>query len=660
MPSPAPRPSTVPPNPFRPEIPDAPAVNPLQTNPFRVLPQARPTSQPQMAQPQLPPRHLPEQVNAIPLPLPIPLHRPFAQAIVRQGQEGDEQPSNRANEQSGQDTQTAGVGPHPPPPETAPLPPMGLPNLPGNGDQPIRREGITPNGARWTFTTYNPVNLPARIPPPVVPFTVPHALAFGRPPLSSEDQRLLPRIHRIFLETKREIENIRMLLQLPGDSGTQAGGLLASNLASSMSIPAHRVERLRQHLNTVNQNLNVVDRALMLLPTEPEVTALRRSATELRVDAVELSIILDRQQGDVPDATPETAPGAPTTTPAAQHTSHTPAGDVTQTVPADMPAELFLLSSPQGPVGVLFDQQGTYTTAPMTPTLPFQTFSSQFAHNRQLLADLGQRLAHGTNQLHNQLANMQPTPTRQPVAGEQARDQNQAQNQNQNENQNGPQPEENDRINNIAGHLWLIFKLAIFVYVFAGSGGFYRPAMLGAVAGFVYLAQIGMFEDQFNFVRRHFEALLPVGDMAERAAQPHNQRPRGNISPEEAARRLLQQRQDERFGWLRDSFRGIERAFTLFVASLFPGVGERMVHAQEERERMERVAAEEERQRQEEEARKREEEAQAQAEAKHQQQNNEKSSDAMIGADGAPSSSSSSKGKERAEEAQTDISASAS
>lgn len=83
-----------------------------------------------------------------------------------------------------------------------------------------------------------------------------------------------------------------------------------------------------------------------------------------------------------------------------------------------------------------------------------------------------------------------------------------------------------------------------------------------------------------------------------------------------------------------------------------------MVHAQEERERLERVAAEEERQRQEEEARKREEEAQR--EAQNQHQNNEKSMNVMVGEDGEPSSNTSSKGKERAEEAQTDISASSS
>jgi hypothetical protein len=297
----------------------------------------------------------------------------------------------------------------------------------------------------------------------------------------------------------------------------------------------------------------------------------------------------------------------------------------------------------------------------MVSTLPFQSFTNQFAQNRQLIAGLGQQMAQG-NQLHNQLASIQPTPTQRPEAGGQAHDQNQAQNQVQNQNQNpnanANQPEENDRMINVAGHLWLIFKLAAFVYFFAGGGGLYRPIMLGIAAGIVYLAQVGVFQDQFNLVRRHFEALLPVGALAERVAQPNNQRQmqqRGNLSPEEAARRLLQQRRDQRFGWIRDSMRTIERTFALFIASLFPGVGERMVHAQEERERLERVAAQEERERQEEEARRREEEAKAQRE----QEDETKAETDRAAHDGLEPSASN-KGKERAATAEDEASGSAS
>jgi hypothetical protein len=466
-------------------------------------------------------------------------------------------------------------------------------------------------------------------------------------------QRLLPRIQTIFQETQRDMDNVRTLLQPTREPGTQPDRPSVSN-SSPLNLPLWRIDPIRQHLNTINQNLNIVERALALLPTEPEVVTLRRSLTEIRVDALELNIILDRQQAAAVPSQPSNS--ATSTQPQTASVS----------MPTDAPAELFLLSSPQGPVGLLFDQHGTYTTAPMVSTLPFQSFTTQFAQNRQLIAGLGHQMAQGSNQLHTQLASLRPTPTQQPETGGQAHDQNQAQNQMQNQNQNANananananQPEENDRMVNVFGHLWLIFKLAAFVYFFAGGGGLYRPIMLGIVAGVVYLAQVGVFQEQFNLVRRHFEALFPVGALADHVAQPNNQRQtqqRGNLSPEEAARRLLQQRRDERFGWIRDSMRTVERAFALFVASLFPGVGERMVHAQEERERLERVAAQEERERQEEEARRREEEAQAQREQK-----DENKSETDPATHEGLDASASIKGKERAVTAEDEASGSAS
>jgi hypothetical protein len=167
---------------------------------------------------------------------------------------------------------------------------------------------------------------------------------------------------------------------------------------------------------------------------------------------------------------------------------------------------------------------------------------------------------------------------------------------------------------NMGHHLWTLVKIACFVYFFSGGGGWYKSLMLGLVAGGVYLAQLGMFEEHFAVIRQFFEGVLPAGAFPERLGQPRNAnanpqpQPGRNLTPEEAARRILQQRRDDRFGWARDGVRTVERAVSLFLASLWPGIGERMVHAQEERERLERVAererreAEEERRRQEAEA----------------------------------------------------------
>ncbi|KAG9376045.1 Ubiquitin family protein [Pyrenophora tritici-repentis] len=519
--------------PFRP--PQSPAA--LPTNPFRTTPQPRPNPQ---------------------------------------------QAPGQANEQTEHGTPAQPGGPVPSSESQTP-PPSGLPNLPGNSERPLQRNPFDPTGARWTVT-YNQVNIPAGLPP--APFPIPPALGFGRLPIATgtpppgldNNQRLLPRLQRIFQETLREMENVRTLLHTPAEQGAQAGTTGLTSPASP-SIPVWRIDQLRRQLNTVNQNLNVIERGLALFPTDPDAAALRRSATMLRVDALELSMLLDRQPGTsasqtfslfnnnattgFPSAGPSTvAPGAPVMTPAIPMTFPRQTRNTTQSMPADAPAELFLLSSPQGPVGILFDHQGTYTMAPTDA------------------------------------------------------------------NANANPPGENDRMVNVAGHLWLIFKLAAFVYFFSGGGGLYRPIMLGIVAGIVYLAQVGVFQDQFNLLRHHFEALLAVGAMAERVAQPNNHaQQRGNLTPEEAAQRILQQRRDQRFGWVRDSMRTVERAFALFIASLFPGVGERMVHAQEERERQER------------------------------QRDSEKKDEAHVQMGGDASVSGTSKGKERAE---TEIEASGS
>jgi hypothetical protein len=366
-----------------------------------------------------------------------------------------------------------------------------------------------------------------------------------------------------------------------------------------------------------------------------DVIALRQAAGEVRRQANEFSRTLDAQEARTgADLTQSTSPSPSPA--AASDPLVAMASAATRTLPSDAPQELFLLSSPQGPVGVLFDQRGTYTTAPFTSSLPSQTFVDRFNQNRQLIAGLGQQIMQSSHNLHTQLGSVQPAPTQQAGMAQTAQQPNNEelaqqaiQNYLQNRNEwqepaaadrpqpaNPEAPAENDRVVNVAGHLWLIFKLACFVYIFAGGGGWYRPLMLGSIAIIVYIVQLGVFEAQFNVVRRHFEALLPNAERIAqgRDANQHQNQANGpetrrNVTPEEAARRLLLQQRNNQFGWVRESMRTLERGVALFVASLWPGIGERMVHAQEERERLERVAASEERERQEEERRRAEEAA---------------------------------------------------
>ena len=548
-------------------------------------------------------------------------------------------------------------GAAPAPPEGAPAPlgilPPGFAGMPGPNGRTVRQEGIGPNGARWSVT-YNDftANIPLRPGQPTLPRPVPQLAAFAIPPrpFGSAAQGgvniplswLLPRLRGTLQETAREVDNVRTLL---GSPAAQDASSQTQSTPNSTAWPSWRVEHIREHLRTITYNLNMVESSLSdpAMQLNMDVIALRQTTGEVRRQANEFSRILGAQEARLgSNLARPTAPGASAA--AASDPLIAIASAAARTLPSGAPPELFLLSSPQGPVGVLFDQRGTYTTAPFTSNLTPQTFIDQFNQNRQLIADLGQQIAQGSRNLHNQLGGVQPAPTQQPIQAQpfQANnglDQVAAQRiidriiQGQNQNQaqaaapaNADAPAENDRVINVAGHLWLIFKLACFVYIFAGGRGWYRPLMLGSIALIVYLAQLGVFEAQFNLIRRHFEALLPN---AEGIAQGRDQNPdqvnaaqvaeaRRNVTPEEAARRLLQQRRDGQFGWLREGMRTFERGVAIFVASLWPGIGERMVHAQEERERLERVAASEERERQETERRRAEETVSVQSEEKNE------------------------------------------
>ncbi|KAF1927232.1 uncharacterized protein M421DRAFT_422084 [Didymella exigua CBS 183.55] len=646
--TPGPRTATAPPDPFRPAQAPLPA-SPLQTNPFRAIPQPRPNAQPQ-AVPQQQPQ---------PQPQPQPHHRHHAhhhahhphfhhhhhvqQPLNPLGPMGAMPLPPQMQQQIAQALGQRGA------PVATPAADTPTPTQPADG-RTVRQEGIGPNGARWSVT-YNDftANIPLRPGQPTMPRPVPFAIPprpFGSPAPGGVNVPLgwlLQRLRATLQEAAREVDNVRVLL---APSAVEDALSSAQSPSGSATFPSWRAERIREHLRTITHNLNMVESGLSdpAMQLNTDVIALRQTAGEVRMQANEFSRRLDAQEArTAAELTQATSPSASTAAASdpllatAAAAARTLPSAAARTLPSAAPQELFLLSSPQGLVGVLFDQRGTYTTAPFTSSLSSQTFVDQFNQNRQLIASLGQQLVQSSHNLHNQLGGVQPTPAQQPglaqpeqppFAVDEAAAQHVIQNiiQNRDERQaaNGAQPADpdapadNDRVVNVAGHLWLIFKLACFVYIFAGGGGWYRPLMLGSIAIVVYIAQLGVFEAQFNVVRGHFEALLPN---AERIAQRRNATPqdanaadaRRNVTPEEAARRLLLQQRDNQFGWVRETMRTLERGVAIFVASLWPGIGERMVHAQEERERLERVAASEARERQEEEQRRRAEEAEKEA-----------------------------------------------
>ena len=148
--------------------------------------------------------------------------------------------------------------------------------------------------------------------------------------------------------------------------------------------------------------------------------------------------------------------------------------------------------------------------------------------------------------------------------------------------------------------------------------------LLGLIASLVFIAQTGIFRPVFQGIwdpiRRHAEGLVPLAANERPRAGVGGARNNGNgtgtpprnrgPTPQEAAERLLQERERQDVSLVRQSLRRVERAVALFVASLVPGVGERHIAAREAAEAARQAEAREmeERARKEEDARERQQE----------------------------------------------------
>ncbi|KAI9735378.1 MAG: hypothetical protein M1818_006573 [Claussenomyces sp. TS43310] len=286
---------------------------------------------------------------------------------------------------------------------------------------------------------------------------------------------------------------------------------------------------------------------------------------------------------------------------------------------------VYILSSPAGPRGLLINGTETFFTprqaGPPQSNIPSPPNPLQ-AH---LDAALGlpelRRRSRGRAQRHADRvaeradvadANIDPEPRGAPAAPRPNR-----------------QPADNI-IMQMLPHLWLLVRLAGFVWVFVSAdSSLWRWTVVTSLAVLVFLVNTGLLngltEDVWGPIRRHLEGLLPlaapVRPPAAPAANPNQDRP-ANMqdqppaaantarpsqegqdalqpmpAPEQVAARLLQERQHANGTWLRNQIRRAEHAAILFVASLIPGVGERHILARAEEE--ENLAAEAERQRRE-------------------------------------------------------------
>ena len=289
---------------------------------------------------------------------------------------------------------------------------------------------------------------------------------------------------------------------------------------------------------------------------------------------------------------------------------------------------VYLLQGPNGPQAIVYHNDNTFITPQnrlhFSPVDPHTFFRNRFgsATSAQYSSPSGSRPL------------VVPTPLP-----------NNSQNQNQNQNQNQARPRDHHQnqnqpnarneqnanpggIHNFAGRIWLLFQIIIFIFLFGASLSPRRQIVLAVISIVFCIAQLGVFGDRFERMRRYIESLLPTADLVppvrrderqqqedidrtrrasaaaarqEGASAPqHAAHPGGEArrpSPRETAQRMIREHRTRLWNDFVYQLRRLERVFTLFLATLWPGVGERHVAARREAQEQQDARREAERRR---------------------------------------------------------------
>ncbi|KAF5018731.1 hypothetical protein F66182_9290 [Fusarium sp. NRRL 66182] len=305
--------------------------------------------------------------------------------------------------------------------------------------------------------------------------------------------------------------------------------------------------------------------------------------------------------------------------------------------------EVYILSSPEGPRALLFNNTSSETY--YTPRIRTQTSLPQLRQAAALSsaihdAQVRARHHHHHHHHHHPRSQMTPQPQPQPQPLYQTQPQgqplpqqhrqlfqqqpqhappqqepvNQGQGQGQNQNQNQGQPDPAaivaplmhrgnppmaaipPLLMQLWPQIWLLFRLALFVWFFTSpNASWSRWFTIIVIAVFIFVLSTGVLNGVPDHVwrplGRHLENLIPLEQPRRRqgAVRPEqqNQQPRQEPDPTEMAQRLVAQHQGPE-NWLLSQFRRLERAGLLFLASIAPGVAERHIANLEATARMER------------------------------------------------------------------------
>ncbi|KAF2150754.1 hypothetical protein K461DRAFT_270154 [Myriangium duriaei CBS 260.36] len=260
-----------------------------------------------------------------------------------------------------------------------------------------------------------------------------------------------------------------------------------------------------------------------------------------------------------------------------------------------VPGTMYLLSSPTGPQAIIYQNDGMYQAQfpGLTPT-PTQPLPSASNTNASAGPEVPQN--RDNQQAHRGAAPPPPAPGARPNA---AAAQQQVANL-----VNGPNAvaaEPPGLFAPILNHFWLLFRILLFAYFFlGGDDGWRRPLLLAGIAGVFFLVRgfdAGRgFRDALRTWWDGIVGLPPRRQGEQRPEQPEHgqqqaQRPAGEqrapvqnqAAPQPAPQpQPARAEEDNNMSPLRRRLRPVERGAALFVASLWPGVGENTIRQRRE------------------------------------------------------------------------------
>lgn len=475
---------------------------------------------------------------------------------------------------------------------------------------------------RWTFT-FNASNMPMQQQAGFNPFMMPQPMMFGYPGMPFNvptPPSTAPIIEGSPIENldilQGQLEQLASDLRSLVHDRISMPNLSTAHLSNAASPEAQLRTRLHTLITTRNAQQEQINSIMAVGPrhnqrplSPEEVAALQDRNDSFRRTVRSTVEGLDRLSEATRSQSAATAvPAAATESSNATSTSSTAAVD-------QQAVSVYLLSGLSGPNAIVYTPSGTFASIPqapaatnnLTPSVSHASFQEAFRNLRYA----SRQATRAPSRNQNPTAEPQDNANAQPdVAQPQPQQQNDA-GQQQLMLQQPFQPQGLPAVpNNHAPAaaadngmdlglapffraLWLFIRAyGIFWFFLGGTGNSTRRTILLISLTIIYWAyQAGLFQSRIDYLQRRWDGLVRLPDSVARAAGavPPNTNERlaqGTFTPEEAARRLLEERR-QREGTFRARLRTIERALVLFVISFWPGGGERLVA---ERERLRREA----------------------------------------------------------------------